>query len=112
MIFLMKEIKEEQFLKYKFSSERGDGGKFASAIEGTLITKKFGLFNFGQNFQYFGRLRTKISDKLLEAFLLYSPSIWQFYLTLVTNFEKNIAGLCKCSSYLYQRLLAIKFLPE
>ena len=39
MIFLMKEVKEEQFLKYKFSSERGDGGKFASAIEGTLIKK-------------------------------------------------------------------------
>ena len=48
----------------------------------TLITKTFGLLNFGQKMRYFGRFRTNISDNIFSNL---------FYLN-VTNKNVNSEG--------------------
>ena len=44
----------------------------------TLITKTFGLLNFGQKMRHFGRLQTNISDKILAKYPLFPPNFGTF----------------------------------
>ena len=48
-------------------------------------TFKFRTLNFGQNFAYFGRFRTNISDKICLKFLHFYSYFWWFFLSFLPN---------------------------